>query len=179
MMNITIKISVFLNTWGNYNENGADGGFWIELPCNLDEVLEQLAESTGEEVDEMEVFINDTDIEGIKLEISENDSIEELNEIAEQLETLDETEAEALEAFIDRGYDLTEALEKVSDSDYMVYYNCNNMTDVAYEYCEECGILDSIPENLRSYFDYEAFGRDMSFEGSFYFTDNGNCIQIY
>lgn len=180
MMNAnTIKIAVFLNTWGNYNENGADGGFWVNLPCDIDEVMERLSESTGEEVDEMEVFINDTDIEGISLEISEYDNIENLNEIAEALEDLDETEAEALEAYLDHGYDMTEALDKISDNDYMIYFNCNDMTDVAYEYCEETGMLDSIPENLRNYFDYEAFGRDMSFEGSFYFTNNGNCVQIY
>ena len=56
-MTKTALIAVFLNTWGNYNENGADGGFWVNLPCNLDEVLEKLAKSTGEEIDEMEVFI--------------------------------------------------------------------------------------------------------------------------
>ena len=110
----TIKIAVFLNTWKNYNENGADGGFWVNLPCDLDAELERLAASTGEEVDEMEVFINDTDIYGVKLEVDENDDIEELNEIAETLENLDEIEAEALEAFIDYGYDLAEALEKIS-----------------------------------------------------------------
>lgn len=175
----TIKISVFLNTWKNYNENGADGGFWVNLPCDLNAELERLAASTGEEVDEMEVFINDTDIYGVKLEIGENDDIEELNETAETLESLDEIEAEALEAFIDHGYDLAEALEKISDNDYMIYYNCNDMSDVAYEYCEECGLLDSMPENLRNYFDYEAFGRDMGIEGNFYFTNGGNCIQIY
>ena len=50
----TNLISVFLNTWGNYNENGADNGFWVNLPCDLDAELEKLAESTGEELDEME-----------------------------------------------------------------------------------------------------------------------------
>lgn len=70
----TNLISVFLNTWGNYNENGADNGFWVNLPCDLDEVMERLSESTGEEVDEMEIFINDTDINITGLEIGEYDT---------------------------------------------------------------------------------------------------------
>ena len=86
----TALISVFLNTWANYNENGADGGFWVNLPCDLEEVLDRLAKSTGEEVDEMEVFINDyeTDING--LEIGEHTDLETLNETAEELESLDD-----------------------------------------------------------------------------------------
>ena len=39
-------------------------------------------------------------------------------------------------------------------------------------------LITSIPENLRYYFDFKAFGRDMSFEGHFVFTDSGNCIEI-
>lgn len=39
---------------------------------------------------------------------------------------------------------------------------------VAEAYCEDCGILNSLPENLRYYFDFEAFGRDMDIEGNFF-----------
>ena len=52
------------------------------------------------------------------------------------------------------------------------------MTDVAYQYIEETGMLDGVPDNIRNYFDYEAFGRDMSYGGEFIFTDNGNCIEV-
>ena len=63
--------------------------------------------------------------------------------------------------------------------DCMVYYDCNNMTDVAEQYAEETGLLNSIPENLRYYFDFEAYGRDMGIEGYFVFTNKGNCVQIF
>lgn len=178
MTNI-IKIAVFLNTWRNYNENGADGGFWIDLPCDLDEALELLAKSTGEELEDMDVFINDSDVEGIALEIGENDSIAELNEIAEALGNLDEYEAQALEAFLDNGDSYTEALEHVADCDYMIYFNCDNMADVAEEYVNGTGLLDSIPDHLRYYFDFAAYGRDMEYDGHFYFNDRGNCVQIW
>ena len=39
-------LNLFVNTWGNYNTNGADGGKWITLPMDpeeLEEVLENIA----------------------------------------------------------------------------------------------------------------------------------------
>lgn len=33
--------------------------------------------------------------------------------------------------------------------------------DYAQQYIDDCGLLDSLPENLRYYFDYEKFARDM------------------
>ena len=38
-------LNIYVNTWGNYNENGADGGEWITLPMDpaeLEEVLENI-----------------------------------------------------------------------------------------------------------------------------------------
>ena len=61
----------------------------------------------------------------------------------------------------------------------MIYYNCSDMEDVAMEYVEETGLLHDVPDNLKYYFDYKAYGRDMDIEGTFIFTDNGDCIQIY
>ena len=168
MTNTNIKIAVFLNTWGNYNENGADGGFWIELPCNLDEAMERLAESTGEDIDEMEVFINDTDIEGIDVEISENDSIEELNEMAEELQNLDEYDLEKIEAIIEvHGGTISEAIE---DIDNYTYYSEMTLEEVAEELVTECYDL---PEFALQYFDFEKFARDLSYDG---YTETKNGV---
>ena len=164
----TNLISVFLNTWGNYNENGADNGFWVNLPCDLDAELEKLAEATGEEVDEMEVFINDTDININGLEIGEYDNIKELNELAAQLESLDEYALEKVGAIIEAyGTDLKEAIENIDD---YTYYSGMSLEDVAYEIVEECYEL---PEIAQRYFDYEAFARDLGFDG---YTETTNGV---
>lgn len=88
---------------------------------------------------------------------------------------------EELQKVLDR-IGINEEYEEYFITDYeddcMVYCDCNDMTDVAEQYAEETGLLNSIPENLQSYFDFEAFGRDMSYEGTFVFTNNGNCVQI-
>ena len=163
----TTLISVFLNTCANYNENGADNGFWVELPCNFDEVLERLAESTGEEVDEMEVFINDfeTDING--LEISENSNISDLNDLAERLEALDKYDLEKLEAILEAdGGSLENALDNIDD---YTYYANMSLEDVAYEIVDECYDL---PDIAQRYFDYAAFARDLGYDG-YTETENG------
>ena len=166
MMKTTL-ISVFLNTWGNYNENGADNGFWVELPCDLDEVLEKLSASTGEDLDDMEVFINDyeTNING--LEISENSNISDLNDLAERLEALDEYDLEKLEAILEAdGGSLENALD---DMDEYTYYSGMTLEEVAEEIVTECYNLSDFA--LR-YFDFEAFARDLSFDG-YTETENG------
>ena len=53
-------LNIYLNTWGNYNENGADGGEWITLPMDEDElaeVMEKIADAMGDE--DPEWFVND------------------------------------------------------------------------------------------------------------------------
>lgn len=165
----TALISVFLNTWANYNENGAEGGFWVNLPCDLEEVLEKLAKSTGEEVDEMEVFINDYDTDLNGLEIGEHTDLETLNETAEQLEALDEYDLEKLEAILEAdGGSLENALENM---DNYIFYNGQSLEDVASEMIEE-GVFGDIPDSIINYIDISAIARDLDFDG-YTETDNG------
>ena len=163
----TALIAVFLNTWANYNENGAEGGFWVNLPCDLDATFEKLAKSTGEEVDEMEVFINDYDTDLDGLEIGEHTDLEILNETAEQLEALDEYDIEKLEAILEAdGGNLENALDNMDD---YTYYANMSLEDVAYEIVDECYDL---PDIAQRYFDYAAFARDLSYDG-YTETENG------
>ena len=74
---------------------------------------------------------------------------------------------EILFSILDYGYDVEEAIEMVKDCEYVCYNNCNDMTDVAYEYVEQSGMLDNVPEFAQIYFDYEQFGRDLMIEGNF------------
>jgi len=54
----------------------------------------------------------------------------------------------------------------------------NKMEDIAYNYIEDSGALKGMSESLQGYFDYEALGRDMEIEGS-YFKDDGNILWEY
>lgn len=175
-------LNIYLTNLGKYNE-GELMGEWVKLPISesdLEAVKTRIGISNKPDANGMiyeEWFITDyeTDIHG--LTVGEYDSLDELNELAETLDNLDEYDREIIEAMISEGYSLEDAIDKKDDC--MVYYNCEDMEDVAIEYAEETGLLNSIPENLQSYFDFESFGRDMSFEGHFIFTDKGNCVQIF
>ena len=178
-------LNIYLTNLGKYNE-GELLGEWVELPIADEELKKvfdriKICHDNVEYTDECrnpyeEYFITDyeTDING--LEVGEYSNLDELNEIAETLEDLDEYEKEVVKVLLGEGYELNDAMEKKDDC--MIYYNCNDMTDVAEQYIEEVGLLHDVPDHLRNYFDFNAYGRDMSFEGHYIFTDNGNCVQI-
>lgn len=172
---------VFITNLGKYNE-GELIGKWLDLPC--DDIEEELSSiGVSDEPAENGIYYEEyfiTDYENdYGYRVGEYDSLEELNEIAEELEDLDEYDKEIINAFIENGSDIEEALDGLRDEKYMIFSNCSDMTDVAEQYAEEIGLLDRIPEDLRFYFDFEAYGRDMEMEGTFIFTDSGNCIQIF
>lgn len=176
-------LKIYLTNLGKYNE-GFLVGEWVNLPVSEEE-LEAVLERIGisEEPDENgiyyeETFITDyeTDIDG--LTVGEYDSIEDLNEIAEQTDDLEEYELTALQAFLEEGYSFENALEGVQNGDYTIWTDCHDMTDVAYEVVEQCDYLHGIPENIANYFDYEAFGRDLGFEGTYVFIGS-DCVEIH
>ena len=65
------------------------------------------------------------------------------------------------------------SIEDLCDhQDDIIYYpGCEDMADVARQMVEEGYI--SVPDHLIYYFDYEAYGRDLSMEGTFVETRNG------
>jgi antirestriction protein len=52
------------------------------------------------------------------------------------------------------------------------------MSDVAYKYIEDSGLLDNCDDVIARYFDYDKFGRDLEIEGSFYYLGGGEYIEI-
>lgn len=175
MTNTGYYINIFITNLGKYNE-GELIGKWVELPID-DDALEDVLKEIGINEEYEEYFITDSETNIAGLEIGEYDSIENLNDIAEQITDLDDYDIEIIDAYLYEGYDFEYAVEHKDDA--IVWYDCNDMTDIAYQYIEETGLLHDVPESLQNYFDYESFGRDMGFEGTFVFNNNGNCIQIY
>lgn len=175
---MTGTINIALTNLGQYNE-GILNFTWLELPASDEEIAEAFdkIQVCHDDVEYYgpcgnpyeEYFI--TDYECDFLQIGEYENLEELNETAEALEDLMDYEAEIVKALMNDGYDLSEALDKKDDCYY--YDNCDTMADVAERYAEETGLLDSIPESLRYYFDFEAYGREMEYEGHWIATDTG------
>lgn len=170
-------MKIYLTNLGKYNE-GELLGEWVTLPASEEE-LEAVLERIGINKEYEEYFITDyeTDVDGLK--IGEYDNLEELNELAETLENMSKEELEVVGVMLEDGCEFDEAIKKTENGDYRIYYDCDNMSDVAYKIVEEDGLLNNVPDTVARYFDYEAYGRDLDIEGKFYMTDSGNCVEIY
>ena len=160
-------LNLFVNTWGNYNENGADGGKWITLPMDpeeLEEVLENIAALMKDNDPEWAIHDYEWTIEIDPREISEYDNIQELNEFCQELDNMEEYEAEEIAAAMEAyGYSFMEAMERQQRGCF-VFYPGQDLEEVAEQIADECYLYDA-PEFLSRYFDYEAFARDLGFDG--------------
>jgi len=164
-------LNIYLNTWGNYNENGADGGEWITLPMDADELTEtmdRVAAAMGD--NDPEWFVNDyewtTEIE--PREIGEMENITELNEWIDELSSMDEWDQKEIAAAMEAwGYSFAEAMDKQQRGCFTFYADID-LQELAYELADEeiaCYTADGkAPSFLTRYFDYEAFARDLAFD---------------
>lgn len=171
-------IEIYLTNLGKYNEGELIYSRLV-LPATT-EKIQAVYDEIGVADNTMyeEAFISDYETDINDLSISEYASLDDLNELAEELENFDEYELEAFGAMLDAGLATDEALQKVQDNEYRMYGGCFSMAEVAEQYADETGLLESVPDDLRMYFDFEAFGRDMDINGHFIETDSG-YIEIY
>lgn len=168
-------MKIYLTNLRKYNE-GELIGEWVELPVSNEE-LQEVFKRIGINEEYEEYFI--TDYECDFYEVGEYENLDTLNNIAAQIEELDEEENKVVKALMSElGYTLDEAIDKVNSGDYRIYYDCDNMTDIAYQLVEECGYLENVPDNVARYFDYESFGRDLGIEGTYIFLDDSEVIEV-
>lgn len=180
-MNTTItkkeNFKIYVANLGAYNR-GYLIGKWLSLPMSEDKLNEAIEDilngeeaikSRDEDDWDEETAIHDYECDFI--EIGEYDSIEKLNELAGRFEALHDWEQETLKAIFEvedeTDFDLIDSIY-----DYNLIPDINNEYDLGYYYLEESGLYD-IPKFLRNYIDYEAFGRDITFDGRGNFTSYG------
>lgn len=171
-----MEIKGYITNLGKYNE-GELVGKWITFPIDEDDLNEILKEigctyynEDGERLNPFyeEFFFTDweTDFDN---NFGEFEDIERINEIAENIGYWDEkTFAAACEI-----WNIEEVLNNNPD-DYNLYPDINSEYDLGYYWIEESGCYDLRGlGNLAYYFDYEKFGRDITFDGNGGFTSYG------
>lgn len=166
-----MTLRAFITNLGKYNE-GELVGQWVDFPCDEDEFDEVLEEIGIDECHE-EWFVTDyeCDLSEVAQELGEYVSFDELNRVAEALEDWDEGLGEAVINI----WGVDTLLNSTPD-DYL-YFEANDDEDIGYYYAEEFGILDEVPANLRNYFDYEAYGRDIRIDTDSGLSDNGYFVE--
>ena len=168
-------MKIFITNLGRYNE-GYLVGKWVKLPVS-EEVLDKVLKEIGINEYYEEYFITDyeNDIVGIGDVISEYSSVVALNELAQRLEDLSADEADKLGAVLEYEAcrsvsEVLELLDKLDEFDLLT--DVNDDEELGYYYAEEYCSID-IPESIRPYFCYEAYGRDIRLESSCLFTSYG------
>lgn len=167
-------IMLYMNTWGNYNEFGADaeqiGGGW-KTP---DEALTWYNEmnNKGEEP-----FINDIDDNiGLPFEVTEYSDVPDIVEQINDYLDLDEYDRQVIGAILDSGYtdDYEEAKGIYDKGDFVFFPDVSNERDLAYAEIDEIGGVSELPiEELETYIDedevYDRWKDEISQE---YMEDN-------
>ena len=157
-MEKTIKL--YIANLGKYIE-GELVGEWFDLPCDMNEVANVIGLNNQYE----EYAIHDYEA---PFKIGEYDSIDKLNEIQESINiNVDAELFPFIETIAEQWFngDILEMCESMDD--ITVYIDCMTIEDVAYVIVENSGMLDSCSDEIKRYFDYSAFGRDIEIEGNF------------
>ncbi|WP_196599055.1 antirestriction protein ArdA [Pectinatus frisingensis] len=164
-----MELKIYLTNLGKYNE-GELVGKWIDVLEQPDwqEELKSIgvADNTGYE----DFFITDyeTDIKGLK--ISEYESLQHLDDIAEQINSIEDCDHEAFNAACE-AWGLSDALEAMQKEDYGFYLGISDDDELGHYLVDEGLFGVEVPEALENYLDYEAIGRDASMDGTY--TENG------
>lgn len=176
-----MKIEGYITNLGKYNE-GELIGEWITFPIDEDELNEVLKridccyyDENGDYIDTgyEEYFFTDWKTDFVN-NFSEYESIDDINELAEQLENWDDDTLQAAAEIFGLKY-----VDLDSPDDYTLYPNINNDYDLGYYYAVEINCVDF--ENnpvLESYFDFESYGRDIRLESDGGFSGYG-WIEYY
>ena len=172
-----MSIEIFLTNLGKYNE-GQLVGKWVNLPVPLDKLDKVLAEiGIGGHYEEYFITDCETSCSGMREAIGEFTSLSALNELAEMVDELPADRGKVFSAVMEtESCGSIEAVKEVIAQldDFDLLEGVDDDEALGYVYAEEYGCI-AIPDHLRNYFDYEAYGRDIRLEGSITYTTYG-CL---
>lgn len=160
-------IRIYIADLAAYND-GELVGAWID-PLNDAEVDEAIARFSHNGQSDWAIH----DFEA-PFRIDEHDDVREVADWARTLEEALETyPPEVIEAVFDV-LDRDDGLNALKEDAVIVYEDCDTMTDVAHAEIEDMGLMRELPELVQSYFDFDAFGRDLAIDGTYSFGRHPN-----
>ena len=174
--------AAFITNLGKYNE-GALVGEWVKFPTTAEElkkIFERIGIGAKDDFGQTyeEWFITDYDcyVDGLYDLLGEYANLDELNYLASKLDDMSQDEYERFQAAMEIGDhtgSIQELINLTENLDcYDIYPDIHDHDDLGRYYIEELDAMQ-VPEHLRNYIDYEAYGRDIALEESGQFTDLG------
>jgi len=174
--------AAFVTNLGKYNE-GELVGEWVKFPTTAEEmkkVFDRIGigqkDDFGQPYEEW--FITDYGcyVDGLYDKLGEYESLDELNYLASKLDEMSQGEYEQFQAAMeigDHSGSVQEIINLTENLDcYDVYPDIHDYDDLGRYYIDELDAMQ-VPEHLRNYIDYEAYGRDVAMDESGDFTDLG------
>ena len=115
-------------------------------------------------------------VDGLYDKLGEYESLDELNYLASKLDEMSQGEYEQFQAAMeigDHSGSVQEIINLTENLDcYDVYPDIHDYDDLGRYYIDELDAMQ-VPEHLKNYIDYEAYGRDVALEEGGDFTDLG------
>lgn len=150
-------LKAYIVELANYN------GKWLSLPLEDDELSNEI-KSLGNVGGDHDVHDFESDVEGLHNELGRL-SIFQMNYLAKRLDELESHELETFEIVFDSSGDLEETFQRLEDHDFIILNDIDDLEDLGRAFVDEGLAGFTIPDNIANYFDYEAYGRDLSFSG--------------
>lgn len=172
----------YVTNAGKYSE-GQLVGETLKFPTTAPEVEALLKRVGVDGVRYQEVFIPsfDGDVLGLHEHLGEYENLDELNHLACLLSELNPSELETLEAVLDSD-DYTPSLADIINLTqnldcYDFHPGIKDEEMLGRLYVEEMNALD-VPENIKPYFDFEAYGRDAAINENGRFAPGGHVAKV-
>ena len=168
----------YITNLGKYNE-GELVGETLKFPTSPQEVQALLKHIGVDGIRYEEFFITsfDGDVLGLYDYLGEYENLDELNHLACLLSELDQGELEKFEAVLHTGAhtsSVADIINLTQNLDCFEFYpEIENEEDLGRYWAEDL----PIPEELRDYFDYEAYGRDISINEGGHMAPGGYVVQ--
>ena len=187
--------AAFITNLGKYNE-GELVGEWVKFPTTPEEMQAVFQRIGIGETDDFgytyeEWFITDYDcyVDGLYDKLGEYSNIDELNYLASKLDDMMQYDYDRFCAAVymgDHTSSIQDLINLTENLDcYDVYPDIEDDEDLGRYYLEEVD-ASLVPEHLRNYIDYEAYGRDIRFSDGGEYTDFGyvrdtgsNFVEFY
>lgn len=154
------EIKVYMNTWKNYNEYGADLVLYDNIDgwMSVDDAIEFCEEHADDEP-----FINDT--ENVPFEVSEYDVAYKVLETLQEYESLDDYDKKMIGIILSTGdYNFEEAVELCDNGGYRWYDDVVEYEDLGYAIVDEFGSPFEATQYASNYIDEDKLRRDLSLD---------------
>ena len=166
---------------GKYSE-GQLVGETLKFPTTAQEVEALLKRIGVDGVRYQEIFITsfDGDVLGLYDHLSEYENLDELNHLACLLSELTSSELETLEAVLDSGDHCSSVRDIINLTQnldcYGFYPGVSDEETLGRIYVDDLEMLD-VPDQVKPYFDYEAYGRDACIHENGRFAPGGYVVK--